>query len=231
MQVVHSHSLTKLIKAEFLPAAVEAVIAVPFIYYIMKFGEQEPCYLETLPEFIHHNVVFPCDVYIACASAVTPYSPAFRIHHRLITLYVASNEIIAGSGISLADYFIEKVSPLSGRVVGMPGIEVGDNMIEIARRIVLHEPRRIDRFCPVIPRSYPFLCFRSIGSAFCNRIICEQTPGLIEKNPRENRRMIVVPQYLPFSYVFPVGFRFGIRLSPVIRNILHDQKSVLVGPV
>ena len=107
----------------------------------------------------------------------------------------------------------------------MPGIDVAFHVVVVARGIVLHEAGRVEALCELVHLPDPFLGFGQVFSAGL------QAPGLVEVDPGEDRRVVVVAFNLASQAPFPVFPGLRYRLSPEIRGVGHYQESELVRPV
>ena len=181
-------------------------------------------------------MIVPGEIHIAGTSFVTPHVAALAVEHRFAPLAVASDVVVGRTGIRVVVELRDRLLPLITRMIAVPCVQVGLDMIFVAGRIVLDQPRRIELLRLVVHAAYPLLRFRQespFGFAFFVGFSCigEQPPRFVEINPRENRRVVVVSLDLCTHAVFPILLCGIGRFAPEIRRVGHDQQAQFVGPV
>ena len=113
----------------------------------------------------------------------------------------------------------------------MPGIEVGQDMVEIAGGVVLDETSGVELLGEEIHLLDPRLCGPMVATEAVGFACGEESPCLIEVDPREDGGMIVVATYLTTHATLPILSTEGIVVGPPVGRILHDEEAKAVGPI
>ena len=107
----------------------------------------------------------------------------------------------------------------------MPGVYVGLYVVMVAGALVLHQTGRVEVLREVVHGAYPLLGFREIGS------VGTESPGLVEVDPGEYRRVVVVAFNLGAEAVLPILPGLWNGLAPEVRRVSHDQEPQFVSPI
>ena len=157
MQIAQAHARHQLLQAGELVGAVEAVIAVPFVDHVVVLGVEPAADLRVAAEFVHHDVVVPAPVAVAGAAFVAPDVAALAVEQRLAALGAAADEIPFRAGEGVARDLVQMLAPGVARQVGVPGIDVGLDVVVVAGRVVLDQPRGVELLGQAVDRGDPFL--------------------------------------------------------------------------
>ena len=93
MEVAERHFRNKCVQARDLFRPVEAIVTVPFVDHVVKFGVQPAGEFRVAAEFIHHDVIVPRPIDIARAAFVAPDVSTLAVEHRLVRLRAAPDEV------------------------------------------------------------------------------------------------------------------------------------------
>ena len=186
-----------------------------------EFGVDVPADLLVQAQFVGQVLEAPGDVLIALPG---PDPAVLAVHQRLIALHVALHVIEARPREGLLDHLGDV---LAGRGVvvdvEMPGVDVGDHVIVVAGRVVLHQPGRIQVPGAMVHGLDPLVPLRPVALVI-------DAPGLVEIHPGEHRRVHVVAGYRPLQQLLvPLGG--PLVVLPEVGDVLHDQHAQAVGPV
>ena len=116
----------------------------------------------------------------------------------------------------------------------MPGVEVRDHVVPVARGVVLDEARRIERLRPAVGVRHGALRPGQVARGAVSApvpAVAEESPRLVEEHPREDARMVVVaPDHVLEAVPVLAEHRLG-RRAPRARNVRHDEEPEPVRPV
>ena len=230
----------ELVHAIVLLRAVEAHVAVPLVDDVVMLGVEPARAREMAAKRVHHEVIVPREVAVARRTRVTPDVTAFRIHHRHVPLPIAADVVVVRTGEHGRTRARDGVFPVIASTVRMPRVDVGDDVILIARRVVLDETRRIERLRLQIGVGHAALGPRAVlalpaavprGETHLQRPVGEESPRLVEERPLVNRRMVEVALNHPLE-ALPMLVEHRLRrIAPRARDVRLDEHAELVRPV
>ena len=200
-------------------------VAVPLVDDIVMLRVEPACHLGMAAERVDHYVVVPGEITVTGASLISPDVAAFAVDHRGIILDIASGEVEGASRIGPRVIPLDLGLPVPAGPVGMPRIDVGFDMVPQAGGIVFSKAGRIQPLGQAVHRAHPLL---DLGVVV---VFPMKTPGLVEIDPCEDGRVVIVALHLRTHAVFPVLASLRHRLAPEIGGVGHDQETELVGPV
>ena len=233
MKILQGHTVQ--IVAEILVAIVDSVVSVKLIDNVMELGEHKSAQLIMPSELVHHVFVLPGNITFTRIALDAPYVSAFAVHTRDVGHSVALIIILlrALKG-TVAEFINHTLYPLVTVGVEMPGIDIGHRMVPAAGGVILHKASGVQRLCPVPTLNDPFCRLGSVllvlGSVLFFREM-EKAPCFVENDPIEYRRIVAVANDLFFHFGLKLFLGLGNGFTPEARNVLHDQKSQLVGIV
>ena len=117
VEVPHAHAGDDLGETGVFGAAVESVMAVPFVDDIVMFSVEPSVDFWLATELIDHDMIVPAPVDVAGAASIAPNIAALTVEEGLIALFTASDEIPFGAGKGVFVDFLKPAAPLDpGRV-------------------------------------------------------------------------------------------------------------------
>ena len=89
---------------------------------------------------------------------------------------------------------MDALFPVVARQIGMPCVDIRDDVVVVAGGIVLHKARRIERFCETDHPRDLLLRLREVLAAFFTafRPIREEAPCLVVEDPAEDAGVVHV---------------------------------------
>src|SRR5215475_14234366 len=108
----------------------------------MMFGVEPAADLGMPAEFIHHDVIIPAPVAVARAPFIAPNVSALTVQERLMFFGALADKIPFRPRVAILRDLVKMFAPGITRQVGMPGIDIGLDVIVVAGGVVFHETRR-----------------------------------------------------------------------------------------
>jgi hypothetical protein len=170
-------------------------------------------------------MVVPGDVDVASSTFVAPDVATFAIEHRCSSLTVFIDVVPKGTFVGLAAVFVEFLFPSCARKITVPGVKIGEDMVEVAWGVVLDETSGVECLSEEIHIFDPILSCPMISTEAIGFTRAEESPGLVEIDPSEDGGMVVVATYLTTHATFPVLTTEGIIIGPPVGRILHNEKA------
>lgn len=231
VEVTHRHAWDEGIETINLRAAVVAHVSVPFVDDVVVLGVEPTCALGMGTEGVDHLMVVPGDIDVACSAFVTPYVATFAIEHGCATLMMVVDVVPDGAFIGVVAVFVELLFPSGAGEITVPGVEVGDDVVEVAGGVVLDETRRVELLGEMVHLFDPRLRAPVVASEAIGFACGEESPGLVEVDPREDGGVVEVATELTAHTAFPIFTTEGIVVGPPVGRILHDEETETVGPI
>ncbi len=229
VKVAQAHSRDEFVQAGDFVGAVKAVVAVPFVDDVVVLGVEPAADFGVAAELVHHHVVVPAPVAVARAAVVAPDIAAFAVEQRLAGLGAAADEIPFRAGEGVAGDLVEMLAPGIAREIGMPGIDVGRDVVKVAGRVVFDQARRVELFGQAIDRGNPFLGFGLVTAVAA--FAAHQAPGLVEGDPGKNGGVVEIAAQHPAQRHFDFPAHVRVRFAPTVGHVGHEQQAQAVGPI
>ena len=200
----------------------------------MVFGVEPSAALQAAAERVHHHVVVPAPVAVTRRALVAPHVAALAVEHRLAALHESADVVPRRAGIRHLAVLLDGALPLVAWPVGVPRVDVSDHVVVVARRIVLHEARRVERLRLRVgvrhAATHPGrVALRAVAAPVLS--VGEEPPRLVEEHPREHGGVVEVALDHVLEARPVLGEHSLARGPPRARHVGHDQQAETVRPV
>jgi hypothetical protein len=217
--------------ARLLVGAVEAPVAVPLVDHVVVLGVEPAGQLGRAAEDVDRLVVVPAVVDVAGAPLVAPHVAELRVEHRLPALAVAPLEVPRRPRERAVADAAQVRGPLPPGEVLVPGVEVGGGVPgAAAHRVVLDRARGVEPLGELLHAGDLGLRLGAVDLLAVGALGA-QPPRLVERDPREDARVVVVARDHPAHRRLVLAERQRVGRAPPVGHVGHDEHAQPVGPV
>ena len=231
MEVAHRHTGDEGVETIDLGAAIVAHVSVPFVDNVVVLGVEPAGALGMGTEGIDHQMIVPRDIDVACGTIVAPDIAAFAVEHGDTRLMTVASVVPDGAFVGPTAVFVELRFPSGAGEVAMPGVEVGDEVVEVTGRVVLDKTGWVELLGELIHLFHPVLRGPVVATQSVGLAGGEESPCLVEVDPGEDGRVVEVATKLPAHTTFPVLAPKRVVVGPPVWSVLHDEEAKAVCPV